>query len=205
MRIPALFLCIVSVLALGCGCPESPEQATTQPTDAAPNLSNFSDQIICDVLIKTMPDMEETDWRLTNVDEANRDQLLEGIFSAVKAGKLTAYAHPLGIPTRDQEWALAPAAFEAMLVDTLVQWVENPDNGEMVETVMFVETNPEDIFRLEFVEDWAFDPTTLRLEKTVTGMACLTPIYSYDTGEFRGNKKLFWVWFNDAPLLNYPA
>ena len=63
MRIPALFACVVALLAIGCGAPapneQVAEQPTAQPAESASGLTNFSDQIIYDVLIKTMPDMEE--------------------------------------------------------------------------------------------------------------------------------------------------
>ena len=134
------------------------------------------------------------------------DAWLKGVFAAIREGKLTAYAHPLGIPTRDAEWALTAEAFDAMLRDTVVAWVENLETGEMEETApQIMETTAEEVFRLDFVEDWKFDPNTLQLVKTVKGISFMTPVFSLETGEFRGNKKLFWVWFDKEPLLDYPA
>ena len=201
------------LLLAGCQeCPEAPPGAdfgtttgNTQSTPDASALVPFSEQIIYDVLIRTSPEDDETDWRLTNVDATNRDAWLEAIFNAIREGKLTAYAHPLGIPTREAEWAIQPEAFDALLTDTTIVWVENIDTEEMEESMQVTTTGSDEVFRLDFVEDWKYDLNTLQLVKTVTGMSCMTPVFSLETGEFRGNKKLFWVWFTDEPMLDYPA
>ena len=59
--------------------------------------------------------------------------------------------------------------------------------------------------RIEFTEEWSYDPETLRPIKIVNGMTLLFPVYSLETGEYMGNRKKVQIWFDDKPMLEYPA
>lgn len=207
------FVLMVAAATLFAACGQPTETANSGNAEAPAEEAaasaaigiSLSPQIIYDVAIRTSPDEEETDWRLTNVKEGHLNQFLADVFASVRAGKLAAYAHPLGVPTRDEQYKISPEAFDAFCTDTVVFWVEDPASGEMVETPTATQTTHEEVFSLEFVEDWQYDPATLLMTKTVTGFCCMVPVFSLETGLFKGNKKLFWVWFDDEPLLDYPA
>jgi len=212
------YLLLVFILAfVACSDSQPTSEKTESATKAQPTTEAnttveapatggnlLTKQIFYDVLVKTLPSEEETDWRLTNFEEETRYNYINSLFLAIREGKLSAYSHPLGVPTKADEYKVTPDKFTDLLKDTLTFTVENPDNGKLEEYTQVTEYSPTDVTLMDFVEEWSFDPETLRPQKLVRGVALTFPVFSMQ-GEYKGNRRLFYVWFDDQPLLDYPA
>lgn len=54
------------------------------------------------------------------------------------------------------------------------------------------------IGNIRFMEEWTFDITTMALAKKVVGVCAIEESYDEVTGEFRGYRPLFFVYFDDV-------
>jgi hypothetical protein len=66
--------------------------------------------------------------------------------------------------------------------------------------VLVTEIRMDDITKLRFLEEWRMNDKTLEFNKKVLGICPLVERHT-DSGELRGYKPLFWVFFDDK----YPA
>ena len=71
---------------------------------------------------------------------------------------------------------------------------------DLVDTVMVSEIRLSDITKIRFLEEWSVNEKTLAITKKVAGICPLVERFS-ESGELRGYKPLFWVFFDDK----YPA
>jgi hypothetical protein len=67
---------------------------------------------------------------------------------------------------------------------------------DLVDTVLVSEIRPGDIKRLRFIEEWSMNEKTLAFTKKITGICPMVERHS-DSGELRGYRPLFWVFFDD--------
>lgn len=122
------------------------------------------------------------------------DVIKDGI---IKTSELTAYyTGDLGdddMFTRE----LTPAEIMSILQDTVVQYAEDPDTGEMIETKTVTEVTSEQITRYEVKEDWFFDRQRSVLDVRIIGI-CPKVAEKDEFGEFKGYKRLFWIYFPEA-------
>lgn len=192
-------ICLVSAAFLF-ACQDCPDATTsTQEKDSA-QLIVITPQI--EYAMNIIDPHESGDWWHENIKEEERVKLLGAITAAVRSGKLTAYYHPLGMPAMEEKYAMSMGDFEAiwLSVDTVI--VEDIETGESREVVVETKTGLDEIDLLFFMEEWRLDEKNLQLIKVVNGIAFGRKIYDMDTGDFRGNKVLFWVWLNDIKLLD---
>lgn len=84
-----------------------------------------------------------------------------------------------------------------LLADTVTQYAEDPDTGEMIETQTVDEVKSEKITRYEIKEDWFFDNQRSVMDVRIVGICPLVAEYN-EFGEFKGYKKLFWIYFPEA-------
>lgn len=85
----------------------------------------------------------------------------------------------------------------ALLQDTISQFVEDPDTQEMVETKTVSEVKTDQVTRFEVKEDWFFDKQKSVLEVRIIGI-CPKVAEKDEFGEFKGYKRLFWIYFPEA-------
>jgi gliding motility associated protien GldN len=76
--------------------------------------------------------------------------------------------------------------------------VEDPETGEMTTQVIEGSFNPEDIFAYEVQEDWMFDRNIGRLVPRLRALSPLMHTYNEATGERRGFKRLFTIYYPEA-------
>jgi hypothetical protein len=145
-----------------------------------------------DVFIRnTEPDM---DWWVQNIEGSNREKLVSNIFSRVTEGKVKAYdflSYKL----------YSPAEIKLMMkrIDTISVERSTPPY-DLVDTVLVSEIRQSDITKLRFLEEWKMNEKTLVFTKKVAGLCPLLERRT-DSGELRGYRPLFWIFFDDK----YPA
>jgi hypothetical protein len=179
------FLLIVWVMALSVFTFSCRNRA-----DAGKNI--VTKRIQYDVPIRnTDPDMN---WWVQNIEGSSREKLLKNIITQVTAGEVAAYDFLTCKPFTADE-------IKSMMkrVDTISVERSTPPY-DLVDTVLVTEIRLSDITKLRFLEEWSMDDKTLVFTKKVAGICPLAERLT-DSGELRGYKPLFWVFFDDK----YPA
>jgi hypothetical protein len=169
-------LLISSMVILSCRNGESPDK----------NI--VTKRIQYDVLIRnTDPEM---DWWVQNLEGSNREKLLKDIFQQVTNGQVKAYDF-LSCKL------LTSGEIQDMVkhVDSISVERSTPPY-DLVDTVMVKEIRLSDVVKLRFLEEWTMNEKTLAFTKKVAGICPMIERHT-DSGELRGYKPLFWVFFDD--------
>ena len=87
---------------------------------------------------------------------------------------------------------------QSQLGDTIIQWVEDPDTGEMIETATFNELESTQIKKCQIKEEWFFDNQRSVMDVRILGLAPVKEEYNLETGDFKGYAKLFWIYYPEA-------
>jgi len=162
----------------------------TNGSDAGKNV--VTKRIQYDVSIRnTDPEM---DWWVQNIEGGSREKLVRDIITKVTSGEVKAYDFLTCKPFSANE-------IKSMMkrVDTISVERSAPPY-DLVDTVLVTEIRLSDITKLRFLEEWSMNDKTLALTKKVAGICPLAERLT-DSGELRGYKPLFWVFFDDK----YPA
>ena len=165
-------------------------QSCQKGRDAGKNV--VTKRIQYDVSIKnTDPDM---DWWVQNIEGSNRDKLVKDIINQVTTGEVKAYDFFTCKPFTTED-------IKGMMkrVDSISVERATPPY-DLVDTVMITEIRLSDITKFRFLEEWSMNDKTLAFSKKVAGI-CPMVERRTDSGELRGYKPLFWVFFDDK----YPA
>jgi hypothetical protein len=165
-------------------------QSCQKGGDAGKNV--VTKRIQYDVSIKNAdPEME---WWVQNIEGSNRDKLVKDIINQVTTGEVKAYDFMTCKPFTTEE-------IKGMMkrVDSISVERATPPY-DLVDTVMITEIRLSDITKLRFLEEWSMNDKTLAFSKKVAGI-CPMVERRTDSGELRGYKPLFWVFFDDK----YPA
>jgi hypothetical protein len=136
----------------------------------------------------------EMDWWVQNIEGSNREKLVKDILDRVTSGKVKAYDFLSCKPFTADE-------IKSMMkrVDTISVERSTPPY-DLVDTVLVTEIRLSDITKLRFLEEWSINEKSLVFTKKVAGLCPLVERRT-DSGELRGYKPLFWVFFDDK----YPA
>jgi len=136
----------------------------------------------------------EMDWWVQNIEGSNRDKLIKDILTQVADGKVKAYDFLSYKP-------YTPGEIATMMkrVDTISVERATPPY-DLVDTVLVTEIRLSDIAKIRFLEEWSMNDKTLEFTKKVAGICPMAERLT-DSGELRGYKPLFWVFFDDK----YPA
>lgn len=174
------FLLAISVFAPSC----------KNGTDEGRNI--VTKRIQYDVSIRnTDPEM---DWWVQNIEGSSREKLVKNILDQVTNGDVKAYDFLTCKP-------FSPDEIKRMMkrVDTISVERSTPPY-DLVDTIMITEIRLNDITKLRFLEEWTMNDKTLAFTKKVAGICPMVERLT-DSGELRGYKPLFWVFFDDK----YPA
>ncbi len=136
----------------------------------------------------------DMDWWVQNIEGSNREKLVKDIIAKVANGEVKSYDFLTCKPFSADE-------IKQMMkrVDTISVESPKPPYG-LVDTVLVTEIRLNDITKLRFLEEWSMNDKTLAFSKKVLGICPLVEKLT-DSGEIRGYKPLFWVFFDDR----YPA
>jgi gliding motility associated protien GldN len=125
-----------------------------------------------------------------------RKALIDVIHDALNDGRLTAY----GNPTFDDEFKVPMTKSEVEAI--FVKWdstttQEDPTTGEMVSAPSKKELTSDAIKQYAIKEDWFFDKQRSVLDVRIIGICPMIEDFT-ESGEFRGYKRLFWIYFPEA-------
>jgi len=126
-----------------------------------------------------------------------RESLFDVLKDAIAAGQLTAYDNPLFDDEFKQE--MSSSTFSNLIVkwDT-TNMMPDPDNPDkLVRTKTKTEITSENVKQYLIKEDWFFDKQRSVMEVRIIGICPLVEDFT-ESGEFRGYKRLFWIYFPDA-------
>jgi len=138
--------------------------------------------------------VQKEDNKVHHLTNAEQDMpLLEMMATALKAGKLNAYA------AFDNNFTskLSPAEINQILgpkIDTVT--ITNPIDGKEETKIIHRDFDMSVIHKYRILEEWTFDTNTGKTDIQITGIAPIRDIYG-DDGVFRGVQAMFWVHFND--------
>lgn len=124
-----------------------------------------------------------------------RKALIDVLRTALSQGLLTAYGDPLF----DDEFKLplTLSEIDAIFVKWEVAYVENPETGIMDTTRYKNEIGVEQITQYLIKEDWFFDKQQSVLDVRIIGICPQKEDFA-ENGEFRGYRRLFWIYFPEA-------
>lgn len=116
------------------------------------------------------------------------------LMDAAEAGEITVYS------VEDDKFSqrLTPDEVKAMgaSVDTITTF--DPVTYEEKIEVVTNDINPEDVKRFRLKEIWFFDEETSTLQVRILGIAPLLDVKDENTGEFRYEQPMFWVYYPEA-------
>ena len=136
----------------------------------------------------------DMDWWVQNIEGSEREKLVKDILAQVTSGEVKAYDFLTCTPFTADEIKKMMKRVDSISVE------RSTPPYDLVDTVMISEIRLSDITRLRFLEEWSMNEKTLAFSKTVAGICPMVERRS-DSGELRGYKPLFWVFFDDK----YPA
>lgn len=179
------FLIIVLVLALSVFMP-----SCRNGSEAGKNI--VTKRIQYDVSIRnTDPEM---DWWVQNIEGANREKLVKDILARVTNGEVKAYDFLTCKPFTADEIKIMMKRVDTISVE------RSTPPYDLVDTLLVTEIRLSDITKLRFLEEWSMNDKTLAFTKKIAGICPMAERLT-DSGELRGYKPLFWVFFDDK----YPA
>ncbi|MDD3876900.1 MAG: hypothetical protein PHT69_09785 [Bacteroidales bacterium] len=154
------------------------------------DLKIITERIQYDVTIKA-PEAD-LDWWVMNIDGSRREWLIDLILQTAYDGQVQAFNYDVPI-TSEEVQAIGYRN------DTLIMPSMEPPYEDSV-VVINERLKRQDIHRLRFLEEWRINEKTLEIEKKVLGIALVLSDYEKTTGELRGYRPIFWVYFDE----NYP-
>lgn len=136
----------------------------------------------------------DMDWWVQNIEGSEREKLVKDILAQVTSGEVKAYDFLTCKPFTADEIKKMMKRVDSISVE------RSTPPYDLVDTVMISEIRLSDITKLRFLEEWSMNEKTLAFSKKVAGI-CPMVERRTDSGELRGYKPLFWVFFDDK----YPA
>ena len=135
----------------------------------------------------TDPDM---DWWVQNIEGSSREKLVQDIINQVTNGDVKAYDFLSCKPFSAEEIKNIMKRVDSISVERATP------PYDLVDTVLVTEIRLSDITKLRFLEEWSMNEKTLAISKKVLGICPLAERHT-DSGELRGYKPLFWIFFDD--------
>jgi len=132
----------------------------------------------------------DMDWWVQNIEGSNREKLIKNIMQQVISGEVKAYDFVSSKPFTTEEIKGMMKRIDSISVE------RSTPPYDLVDTVLVTEIRLSDITKLRFLEEWSMDDKTLAFSKKVMGICPLVERRT-DSGELRGYKPLFWVFFDD--------
>jgi gliding motility associated protien GldN len=131
----------------------------------------------------------------------DRKSMMQVIVQAVSEGAITAY----GNAAFDDEFQepMTVQEIKDMLVKKDTIYVPNADNPDVMEA-KYIEKklDPSAIKTYLVKEDWFFDKQRSVLEVRIIGICPIREKFDDNTGEYRGDEALFWLYFPEMrPIL----
>ena len=131
--------------------------------------------------------------------EQGRKSLFDVIKESIlNDGTLTAYdPGPLGDDDMFTK-RMTPDEVRGLLSKKDTSYTEDLLTGEMKPVVVTIDVNSTDVKWYEIKEEWFFDRQRSVMEVRIIGICPMMAVTDELTGEFRGLKKLFWIYYPEA-------
>ncbi len=134
------------------------------------------------------------------LEELNdRNSLFTVIKNALlEEGSITAYG--LG-PTQDDDefkYPLTPAQIDSILNPTISVPIEDLDTGEISYEDQPAPIESEKVTQYQMKEHWVFDKQRSERYVRIIGLCPRAESYDPETGDFRGYKPLFWLYYPEC-------
>jgi len=158
-------------------------------------------QIVYETHVK-QAQVEYHRWWVENLEDSKHIALINLLMDKAESGQLpVTYPSPMGAP--------CPPSKCKMTLDELRQIMHGPDSiyrnddyeaGE-VDYILEHYIDHHDIVRLEFLEEWKYDHKKEQFVKKVNAVGMMVAVYDEISGELRGYKPLFHIWFNEVEMM----
>lgn len=127
--------------------------------------------------------------------------LMQILWDALLGGEITAYEYSMVTDNFEELIPLTASQIEQKLTDTIPVPVFDPNINDYVIEKRPTPFDPNKVVRFMIKEDWIFDKQRSELQVRILGICPLSPAYT-ETGEQRGYKNLFWLYYPEIrPLL----
>lgn len=136
----------------------------------------------------------EMDWWIQNIEGSNREKLVADIMKQVTSGEVKAYDFLSCKPYTADDIRKMMKHVDSISVE------RSTPPYDLIDTVLVSEIRLGDITRIRFLEEWRMNEKTLEFSKKIAGICPMVERHS-DSGELRGYKPMFWVFFDEK----YPA
>lgn len=193
-------------------------QLVSEPKDKAYNRSHIDDlkPIPYPYLRESDVFWEKRVWRMIDFKEKmnqplyfpERPQgrwrsLMQVLWDAILAGEITAYGYETGTDNFEELIPMTANQIEVELSDTTVLETADPnDPNSTISKKVITGFSPQDVYRLRIKEDWIFDKQRSELQVRIVGICPVKEDRDPITGDFRGYKPLFWLYFPEIrPIL----
>ncbi len=118
-------------------------------------------------------------------------------YAILKEGSLTAY-DPGALGDDDMfTKRMTPDEVRSILFSQDTTYTEDLMTGDLVPVVVNTEVNSEEVKWYEIKEEWFFDRQRSVMDVRIIGICPMIAVKD-DIGEFRGLKKLFWIYYPEA-------
>ena len=191
--------------------------ASAQPVQETPRDLPYDANLIKDRKVIPYDHIREADvfwrkrvWRIIDTREKMnlpfvypKAPFIEVLMNAVKENQLQVYS------------ALDDEFKQPLNFGELEQTLSSSDTVFTISPITFNDTmiitrnefNPMTVKKFRIKEDWIFDEETSTLVVRILGIAPVQDVFDQTTGEWRGEKYMFWVYYPEARqlLANTPA
>ena len=125
----------------------------------------------------------QLDWWINNLEGSRREPFLQRLMEAVEKGDVKAFDY-FNNP-------LTPQQVKASLSDTVYQTLMRTQPPyEEYDTMIVMTVEYRNISKMRFLEEWAWDPDKLTMEKKVLGFG---PVVQSQVAGQTFNRLLFWI------------
>jgi hypothetical protein len=129
----------------------------------------------------------QLDWWINNIEGSRRDPFLKRIMEAAEKGQVRLYDY-FNNP-------MTPLQLQQQCIDTVYQTLlRNYPPYEEYDTMIIIPVELRDITKIRFLEEWTWDPATVKIEKKVIGLG---PVIQRQVAGETFSQLLFWIYFDE--------